>query len=380
MNHYTGLVLFALVAGLLAISDLHADEEDSQIRFTGDFRYRIEAIEIAGDDLDPRTRHRIRARFGVHAKIADDTRAVIQLASGSDDLISSNQTLSGTFSSKNIVLDLAYGEYKPNALRQRLTVIAGKSTLLFFRPGRTELLWDSDLRPEGLSGFFEVGTGDPSLKVLGGWYILEERMSDDNSYLLAGQLVWTFRRLPFFNSLKTGMGYFHFVEIEDRTPFFNDDFFGNSSYPDTTLPEDPSDPPVIVGRHSTGYQELEWFFEAGFDWQNRPVVLLGDLVINTKPEDDNTGWLLGFKIGEVSGRGSWAIRYNYRRLEKDAVFGTFSDSNFRGSGTDGKGHEFGFSFGARKNVKLLLSYFYNMADLDDPDTYQLLMFDVVSSF
>ena len=168
-----------------------ATVDTKQIRFNGDFRYRIERFDTDGDELDPRKRHRIRARFGLQANIADEARFVFQLASGSDDLVSSNQTLSGAFSSKNIVLDLAYFEFEPISLDRRVTTIAGKSVLPFFRPGQTELLWDSNLRPEGLSSFFDVYPGNLDIRVLCGWYILEERESDNNSNLLAGQLTAT---------------------------------------------------------------------------------------------------------------------------------------------------------------------------------------------
>lgn len=364
----------------MAISNLHADEEDSQIRFTGDFRYRIEAIEIDGDDLDPRTRHRIRARFGIEAKPADGARVMLQIASGSDDLVSSNQTLSGSFSSKNIVLDLAYAEYQPRALKKRVTLIAGKSKLPFFRPGETELLWDSDLRPEGLSAFFNLGSDAIDLRVLGGYYILEERESDANSDLLAGQVVWTIHTFPNLSSLKAGIGYFHFTEIQDRTPFFRDEFAGNSYYADTTLPADPLDPPVVTLRHQYDYREVELFLEAGVVWNEKPILLMADYVVNTKPDIDDAGWLMGLKIGDVTGRGTWSLRYNYRRLEKDAVYGIFTDSNFGGDGTDAKGHEISCSYGSFVNTKIRLSYFHNWVGVDSGDQYQRWMLDVMTTF
>jgi hypothetical protein len=103
-------------------------------------------------------------------------------------------------------------------------------------------------------------------------------------------------------------------------------------------------------------------------------------VFNTDPDDNNTGWLLGLKWGQVSERSSWSVRYNYRRLEKDAVYGLFSDSNFRGGGTDGKGHELDLSVGLMKNVKVVLSYFNNRTGTRDGNQYQRWMLDVSSVF
>jgi hypothetical protein len=357
-----------------------ANDDTEQIRFNGDFRYRIELTNTDGDSLDARSRHRIRARFGFQANIAEEARFVFQLASGSDDLVSSNQTLSGAFSSKNIVLDLAYGEYEPIALDRRVTLIAGKSVLPFFRPGQTELLWDSDLRPEGISGFFDLVTGGADLRMLGGWYILQEREDSDNSNLLAGQLIATLDNLPFITTLSTGVGYFHFTELKHRTPLVPGDFAGNSFYPDTTDVVDPPGQPEIINRHLHEYREVELFFDAWLSGVNRPLLLMGDLVFNTDPDDNNTGWLVGLKWGQVSERSSWSVRYNYRRLEKDAVYGLFTDSNFRDGGTDGKGHELGLCVGIMKNVNVKLSYFNNHTSTDGGDQYQRWMFDVSSVF
>jgi hypothetical protein len=357
-----------------------AADDSTSISLSGDFRYRYEQIDVSDEDDNSRSRHRIRARFGLKAKIADEARVFFQIASGSGDLVSSNQTLSGSFSSKNIVLDLAYAEYQPHALRKRVTLIAGKSKLPFFRPGGTELLWDSDLRPEGLSVFLDLGSDKVDLKVLGGYYILEERQNDANSNLQAGQVVGTISAFPSLSSLKAGVGYFRFTEIQHRTPFFRDDFAGNSSYADTTLPADPLDPPTVTLRHQHEYREIELFFEAGTSWNERPILLMADYVVNTEPDMDDTGWLLGLKLGRVLGRGTWALRYNYRRLEKDAVYGTFTDSNFGGGGTDGKGHEMGVSYGPFKNSKITLSYFHNWSGINDGDKYQRWMLDVSSIF
>ena len=374
-------IIFSVVfVCLCTVPALFAGEGDEKLDFIGDFRYRYEVIEISDDGLDSRIRHRIRARFGLEARVAEEARVFFQIASGSDDLVSSNQTLSGTFSSKNIVLDLAYAEYQPIALKRRVTFIIGKSKLPFFRPGRTELLWDSDLRPEGLSAHFNLGSDKIDLEVLGAYYFLEERESDANSYLKAGQIVGSINTFPSLSSLKLGIGYFHFTEIQDRPPFFNDDFFGNSFYEDTTFPANPADPLEITLKYQHDYREVELFLETGFSWHERPVLLLADYVVNTKPDADNIGWLVGLKIGDVIQRGTWSIRYSYRRLEKDAVYATFIDSNFRGGRTDGKGHEMGFSYGTFENTKITLSYFHNWLGIDDGDKYQRLMLDIMSTF
>ncbi|RKX17023.1 MAG: hypothetical protein DRP51_11545, partial [Candidatus Zixiibacteriota bacterium] len=81
------------------------------VKVKGDFRYRHEMINK--EDKDVRHRNRIRARLAVEAKVNDEMKTVIQLATGSEDPASTNQTLDNAFTTKNIGLDLAYFEYKP---------------------------------------------------------------------------------------------------------------------------------------------------------------------------------------------------------------------------------------------------------------------------
>jgi hypothetical protein len=77
-----------------------------RIRLKGDFRYRYETIKE--EDVDNRNRNRIRARFHLEADVTDTVQVGFGLATGGEDPVSSNQTLGGGGSSKDVRLDLAY--------------------------------------------------------------------------------------------------------------------------------------------------------------------------------------------------------------------------------------------------------------------------------
>jgi hypothetical protein len=377
---YAKYTLLLCLAWFCAGSVIADDDDGRSLDFNGDFRYRIEQINTEGDGLAPYTRHRIRARFGFHAILAPEARFAFQLASGDDNPLSTNQTLGDGFSSKSIVLDLAYGEFEPLALHRRVTIVAGRSIVPFYRPGHTELLWDSDLRPEGITSFMNIVPNRLDLKLLSGWYLLQDRDGDDNSILLAAQIVSTVDSLPYLSRLTIGVGIFHFSELKDRPPLYDDNFSGNSFYSDTTYGGDPPEPHEIEDRLLYGYEEIEVFFDAEISWLNQPLLLMGDLVFNTSPKQDRTAGLAGFKWGIVDERGSWSLWYNYRYVEKDAVYGAFSDSNFRGGGTDGKGHEAGFSLGLIKDVKVGITYFNDLTGTSGGDRYQRWILDVSSVF
>jgi hypothetical protein len=63
-------------------------------------------------------------------------------------------------------------------------------------------------------------------------------------------------------------------------------------------------------------------------------------------------------VNKAKKQGSWNFRYNYREIEADAVLGTFSDSDFIGGGTDGKGHELNFGYHDWQMLEISSQLFY----------------------
>ena len=129
--------------------------------FSGDLRLRYEAFygqqnalassdnpAALGNPLTTRQRLRLRARLGVRGKISDEFEWGLRLATGSfADVISTNQTITDFFTRKPFALDQAYLTYKPKQLAG-FQIQAGK----FETPWtRTEMTWDNDISPEGLS-------------------------------------------------------------------------------------------------------------------------------------------------------------------------------------------------------------------------------------
>jgi hypothetical protein len=123
-----------------------------RIRWSGDFRYRYENIDYA--HKDDRNRSRIRARTHIEADLMPTLKVGVGLATGGDDPVSSNQTIGGGGSSKDIKLDLAYFNWSG---LQDTNLIGGKMKNFLERPGKKGLQWDDDWRPEGLGGIWNNG-------------------------------------------------------------------------------------------------------------------------------------------------------------------------------------------------------------------------------
>jgi len=84
----------------------------------GDVRYRHEGFyhqpHLKHQVVTARNRERIQARLGVQVAFSDDLTATIRGASGNpNDPISTNSTLTGTFTRKNFNLDWAYLTFTP---------------------------------------------------------------------------------------------------------------------------------------------------------------------------------------------------------------------------------------------------------------------------
>lgn len=342
-----------IVASLLALMSTSAMAGDwwENIKLKGDLRYRHEMIDT--DKATARHRQRIRARLAVHGKVSSMTSVSLQLATGSDDPVSTNQTIGDGFSTKAIMLDKAYLEMKPS-FAPGLVVRGGKFDNPFFKPGESELLWDSDLNPEGGVATWTKGDDQVTLMLIGSGLWIEERSSGEDSWMGAGQAIVDFKFAQGKSSVAVGGSVFDYVNTVGFSPFFDGEPKGNSV--DT------------LDHYVSDYQLVELFLETTHDMNGVPVVAMFDYVNNTGADSLNQGWLAGVHVGKAKTPGSVAFRYIYREVKKDAVIGTFTDSDFRGGGTDAKGHELGGSLQLAKNTTFNVSYFINKIGLEGPET------------
>ena len=116
------------------------------LAWRGDVRYRYESFEI--DQKDDRERNRLRARVALKATVSETVDVVVGLASGSDDPVSTNQTLGSAGTTKGLGLDQAYFSWQVN---ESINLKAGKIKNVWFKPVKSELLWDGDYNPEGVA-------------------------------------------------------------------------------------------------------------------------------------------------------------------------------------------------------------------------------------
>jgi hypothetical protein len=328
-----------------------------KVKISGDFRYRHERIdeETTGSAVrwkDGRDRDRIRARLMVEAMVNDDWGLGFRFASGSGDPASTNQTLEDSFSSKPLWLDLAYFNWHP-AARKGLNVFGGKVKNPFYKVGGNQLIWDDDLNPEGIAANYVIplNNGD-ELYINGGGFWVDENSSGVDTSLWGAQ-GYVKHTIGNPDYILGGVSYFDYGNIQGRgdlqsTWSSTTNFFGNT---------------ISSGLFASDFDIFEAFAEYGTKLMGFPFTIFGDWAKNLVANNsEDTAWLIGGKFNKAKDPGSWEVGYSYRELEADSVLGAFTDSDFIGGGTDGRGHQFGFTYQLAKNLQVSVTYFNSERD------------------
>ena len=297
----------------------------------GDLRYRHETID--DDAVSVRHRHRIRARANATATLNEDMEVGFGLSTGGIANDSGNQSLDGGFSRKSIGVDLAYFDWN---LTQSLTLAGGKMPNPFFRPGGYHLLYDGDLRPEGLALRMSSGTFFANVSAF--W--AEERGSDPETMWYGLQAGY--RGSPASGvSLTAGASVHELSHAQGRAPVFTPGN-GQGNQLDAN------------GNYLYGFSQVEVFGELSLDLAGHPLRMFVDYVTNTAAEAFSDGLALGIDYRRASDTGTWNVAYVYQDLGANAVVGAFTDSDFAGGTSDGSGHTLraGYSFSRGWNLGL----------------------------
>ncbi len=328
-----------------------------KVKISGDFRYRHERIdeEKTGSGVrwkDGRDRDRIRARLMIEAMVNDDWGLGFRLASGSADPVSTNQTLEDSFSSKTLWLDLAYFNWHPQSLKGT-NVFGGKIKNPFYKVGGNQLIWDSDLNPEGIAAQFTIPFASKTeLHINGGGFWVDESSSgvDTSLWGLQGYVKQPIGKSDF---VLGGVSYFDYGNIQGRgdlqsTWSSSSNFFGNT---------------ISSSKFASDYDILEAFAEYGTQLIGKPFTVYGDWAKNlVASSGEDSAWLIGGKFNKAKEPGTWEAGYSYREMDADSILGAFTDSDFIGGGTDGRGHEFGFTYQLAKNLQACVTYFFSEID------------------
>ena len=155
----------------------------------GDLRYRYENREDDGSNA--KDRQRIRGRIGVYGQVNDYIDYGVRLATGGS-ATSSNQTLGDDNDAFDIFLDRIYVDIHPQQLKGA-HVVLGKMPQPWL--GRTGLVWDSDLNPEGIAIVYSTNLNENlTLHANAGAFVVRDEEVDktgsgSNSRLQSAQVA-----------------------------------------------------------------------------------------------------------------------------------------------------------------------------------------------
>ncbi|WP_411378874.1 putative porin [Pseudomonas sp. MPB26] len=340
----------------------------AKTQIKGDVRFRHETIKIDGTPNNggkDKDRERIRARLGAFTEINSQVDTGIRVATGSsDDARSTNQDLDGYFNKKSIWLDLGYIDYHPTQIKN-LHVIGGK--MLQPWVSMADVIWDSDINPEGLALTYKYPLGS-SAELFGslGNYSLKDNVNGDGVQfrndlrMTAGQLG---SRFSLTDNLKLTLGgsVYAFQNDEDsRCPT------ATGTTPGCLTPSETV--ANTTAGNASEYRLYEGFSQVDIGGLAVPLSFYGQYVQNTKAtdKDKDTAWLLGAK-SKVFGLN---LDYNYRDVQRYAVVGAFTDSDFAGGFTGARGHKFKVGYDIDKNFAIGATYFLTKADYASATGYR----------
>jgi hypothetical protein len=351
---------------------------------------------------EDRNRFRARVRVGMQAKITDNLKFGMRLATSNDfSPVSINQTLGNTGQGYEVQLDQAYLQY--DGVKRGFnwgTFSLGRIPNPWYS---TDLVWDEDLSFEGAAMTLRqriAGKGDlmamqdQSKQVfltLGAFPIDEIELSDRDKWLAGAQVG---ADLEFSNQTKArlGVAYYDYINITGKrnqlgstlNDFTAPEFVqkGNLLFDianDTNLngidDEDrlalASDYNIVNITGEVDFAQLAPYHvvlgldvakNIGYDEDEildrigsvAAAFRNGGAATGTLLEDRTWGYSADLLVGwpQINKLWDWQVFGSYKYLQRDAVLDAFTDSDFHLGGTDAQGYIIGGKLGLAKDVWL----------------------------
>ncbi|WP_372722585.1 putative porin [Immundisolibacter sp.] len=335
----------------------------------GDVRVRYENIHIE-DELDnggrDKDRQRIRARLGAFSQVNPEVEAGIQIASGGGkEARSTNEDMSDYFSKKDLWLDLAYIDYHPLQV-PGLNVFGGKMKQPWLSVG--DVIWDSDVNPEGAAATYKRQFGDAELFGSAGYFVLQDNIDGEGVQfehdlrLYAGQVG---ARLAPADSVKVTLG---------------GSVFGYDNDEDA-----PGTGALRANGNTTDeFRLYEAFGQLDLIGLPLPLSVYGQYVLNGAARGVDKGQDQAWLVGIMTRLFDVGVDYNYRDVQRNGVVGAFADSDFAAGYVGSRGHKLKLKYDLSKNFAVGASYFRAQSDVasrftDDAGVSTLQM-DVEAKF
>lgn len=318
-----------------------SDSISSPTRFeiSGDARLRFET-NTAEDNQSGRDRGALRARLGAHYSINERLTLGTRIVTGNpDDPNSSDVTLGSFVDDLTVSLDQAFVAYDGG----RFDVVGGKFANPFMH---TDLVWDGDVNPVGLSASIPlIDSNNVSLRLTGIHSIVDEQALASNSYMWGGQASISFTPHADWQ-LRLAAARYDYT-IGNLTNADAGDTRDNLLTPDGLSYLSDFDLINIIA--DITYRGL------GNRW---PIRFTGDWVRNQSAAiEEDRGYSGQWSVGHIEEPHDWRISYGYAVAETDAIFASFSNDNTPYA-SNYRQHALGLDYSLLDNTWLNLTAFY----------------------
>jgi hypothetical protein len=296
-----------VAAGLCVVRPAQAQTPPA-LRFNGDFRVRYEHTS-AGNGAPSLGREVVRFRLGLTYPLRNDLTVRARVATGDPGDPNSTDVTVGSFvDDLSFSLDMASVELS----RPRWGLVAGKFTNPLLS---TELVWDGDVNPQGLSGRVTVGKATSVTGTLTALYFIVDQQAGDTGSTMGGGQFALKAKAGARWQVTAAAGYYDY-RIRSLAAAGPGDTRSNRLAPGGTAYLSDFDLfDALVAVDYTGFGE------------RYPLRVVGDYVHNSGASDLNTGWEADVYVGRSQQLGDLRYRYGYGLAETDAVLAAFSHDN-----------------------------------------------------
>lgn len=321
-------LLTLVMLGSLSTAGVAAD-----VTTNGNFGYRFDSIEAG---TAPKSeKDRLRAELVLDAKVNDKVKAVVGFSTGTFN--SRWNDMGENAELKEVDLHLAYVEY---AALDNVKVTLGK----MHQPWATSssLFFDKDVKPEGVAVAFNHGSG--LFANVSSVKLVEGGVADDSEV----------------QSLQVGLHKELFgLHFKGGVALHNHDVQG------------------AVADHDL--QQV--FAEAGTKLLGKPAVLFVDYMKNDKANANDTALAYGLKFGNAKKPQEWDLAVFHQKVEANAQFGLWQDSDFAGGQGNHEGYGLLASYVVADGWKVNGKYFDVERNISAVKSdYKRLQLDLVFAF
>jgi len=329
-----------LFLGLLIITPQSLQATELETSF--DFRVRYEYTDDESKS-EKRRRNRVRTRLSAQYSPNERLRIKVRLATAEANTTGANQTLGHDFSLSDAGMDQLFMDY---ALTDSSSLFLGKMTNPFFKPNKSQLVFDGDYNPEGVAMSFNKDNYFVNIGLI--------RFDEGSSRAvnMSGFQIGKSNKISSQTTYKIALAQHNFDNIKGRPATditWNGQIFGN--------PADTND--NYLNNYNVTNLSAEIKTKLGVD--SIPTIFFIDVARNSKADEDDSAFQIGAKLTLSD---LWRVTYLYKDAEKNAVFGALVDSDFGGGGVGHKGHQLNVGYNLSKKLSIELTWFDNKKKME----------------